>query len=130
MVKTSASPKRPFFFLGFSPFSEHPVQGKFLGRPKGRRHVPKMPPPRSTYVKVIILLIFLTEQYQFLRTLPYVTVIKEPINTTSDGTFLSVPFCQWCVKTQKKCCWPKVGGAVAPPAPPPRNYPPAHACVG
>ena len=34
------------------------------------------------------------------------TDIKEPINTTSDGTFLSV------------VCWPKVGGAVAPPAPP------------
>ena len=29
-----------------------------------------------------------------------------------------LPFCQCCVKTRKKCCWPKVGGAVAPPAPP------------
>ena len=43
------------------------------------------------------------------------TDIKEPINTTSDGTFLSVV----CEKPPKKCCWPKVGGgAVALPAPP------------
>ena len=45
------------------------------------------------------------------------TDIKEPINTTSDGTFLSVA----CENT-KKCCWPKVGG-LWPPSPP-RNYPP------
>ena len=40
--------------------------------------------------------------------------IEQPINTTSDGTFLSVV----CEKNPQKCCWPKVGGAVAPPAPP------------
>ena len=44
------------------------------------------------------------------------TDIKEPINTTSDGTFLSV-----VCESPEKCCWPKVGGP-QPPSPP-RNYP-------
>ena len=47
--------------------------------------------------------------------------IKEPINTTSDGTFLSVV----CANTKKKCYWPNVGG-LWPPQPPPRNYPPEY----
>ena len=53
------------------------------------------------------------------------TDIKEPINTTSDGTFLSV-----VCENPKKCCWPKVGGGGgghSPPSPP-RNYPPDRMC--
>ena len=46
------------------------------------------------------------------------TDITEPINTTSDGTFLSV-VCENTKKVLLAKCW----GAVAPPAPP-RNYPP------
>ena len=46
------------------------------------------------------------------------TDIKEPINTTSDGTFLSVV----CDNTKKNVVGQKLGGegggAVAPPAPP------------
>ena len=47
------------------------------------------------------------------------TDIKEPINTTSDGTFLSVVY-----ENTKKVLLAKSWGAVAPPSPP-RNYPPA-----
>ena len=61
----------------------------------------------------IILQFFLTEQYQFYRTLPYMTGIKAPINTTSDATFLSV-LCE----NPKKVLLAKSWGAVAPPAPP------------
>ena len=112
------------FRVIFPIFRAFPVQGKFLGRPKVGGHVPKMPPPpRSIYVKVIILLIFLTEQYQFLRTLPYVTVIKEPINTTSDGTFLSV-VCENTKKVLLAKSWGGGGGCGPPSPPPPRNYPP------
>ena len=62
-----------------------------------RGHLPEVSHPRSTY--------------EFYRTLPYMTDIKEPINTTSDGTFLSV-----VCENPKKVCWPKVGGLW--PAPP------------
>ena len=47
------------------------------------------------------------------------TDIKEPINITSDGTFLSV-----ACENPKKVLLAKSWGAVAPPSPP-RNYPPA-----
>ena len=40
------------------------------------------------------------------------TDIKEPINTTSDGTFLSVV----CEKNPKKVLLAKSWGAVAPPS--------------
>ena len=43
------------------------------------------------------------------------TDIKEPINTTSDGTFLSVV----CEKPEKSVVGQKLGGHS-----PPRNYPP------
>ena len=48
------------------------------------------------------------------------TDIKEPINTTSDGTFLSV-----VCENPKNVLLAKSWGAVAPPSPP-RNYPPAN----
>ena len=54
----------------------------------------------------------------FYRTLPYMTDIKEPINTTSDGTFLSV-----VCENPKKVLLAKSWGGCAPP---PRNYPPAN----
>ena len=111
VVKICASPKR-LFFIVFPVLRAFPVQiGKCTSFP-----CLKFPPPlsQSTYVySDIIILLFLNYQ-----TLPYMTDIKEPINTTSDGAFLSVV----CEKPKKKCCWPKVGGAVAPPSPP-RNYP-------
>ena len=44
------------------------------------------------------------------------TDIKEPINTTSDGTFLSVV----CNNPEKSVVGQKLGGPQ-----PPRNYPPA-----
>ena len=63
------------------------------------------------------------------------TDIKEPINTTSDGTFLSVV----CENPEKSVVGQKLGGHSPPPPPPapPRNYPPecelggesCHHCV-
>ena len=52
------------------------------------------------------------------------TDIKEPINTTSDGTFLSVV----CENPEKS----DVGQNWGATAPPPRNYPPVSVgmCVG
>ena len=52
------------------------------------------------------------------------TDIKEPINTTSDGIFLSVV----CENIQKSVVGQKLGGHSPPPPPPPplptpRNYP-------
>ena len=49
------------------------------------------------------------------------TDIKEPINTTSDGTFLSVV----CEKTPKSVVGQKLGGHS-----PPRNYPPEYELGG
>ena len=46
------------------------------------------------------------------------TDIKEPINTTSDGTFLSVV----CEKTPKSVVGQKFGGLCPPP--PPQELPP------
>ena len=46
------------------------------------------------------------------------TDIKEPINTTSDGTFLSV-----VCENPKKVLLAKIWGGCGPPSPP-RNYPP------
>ena len=46
------------------------------------------------------------------------TDIKEPINTTSDGTFLSVV----CENPEKSVVGQKLGGGHSPPSPP-RNYP-------
>ena len=64
---------------------------------------------------------FITEKKQFYRTLPlWLTweltsfVLKKPINTTSDGTFLSV-VCGNPLLV--KSCWPKVGGVTTPPPP-------------
>ena len=48
------------------------------------------------------------------------TDIKEPINTTSDGTFLSVV----CENPEKSVVGKNLG-ATAPPAPPPQELPPA-----
>ena len=42
------------------------------------------------------------------------TDIKEPINTTSDGSFLSVV----CEKPEKSVVGQKLGGGHSPPAPP------------
>ena len=41
------------------------------------------------------------------------TDIKEPIYTTSDGTY-----CQWCVKTPKKVLLAKSWWGCGPPQPP------------
>ena len=49
------------------------------------------------------------------------TDIKEPINTTSDGTFLSVV----CEKPPKSVVGQKLGGHS-----PPRNYPPEYELGG
>ena len=49
------------------------------------------------------------------------TDIKEPINTTSDGTFLSVV----CENPEKVLLANSWGGHSPPPPQPPRNYPPA-----
>ena len=54
------------------------------------------------------------------------TDIKEPINTTSDGTFLSVE----CENPEKSVVGQKLGGAVAPPPPqPPQELPPCFQCL-
>ena len=54
------------------------------------------------------------------------TDIKEPINTTSDGTFLSVV----CENPEKSVVGQKLGGghSLSSP-PPPRNYPPELARI-
>ena len=62
--------------------------------------------------------VFLPEQYQFYHTLPYLTDIKEPINTTSDGTFLSV-VCEPPPPPPPKVLLAKVGGLWPPPPAPP-----------
>ena len=51
------------------------------------------------------------------------TDIKEPINTTSDGAFLSVV----CENPKKVLLAKSWGGGAVPP--PPRNYPPEIAAV-
>ena len=51
------------------------------------------------------------------------TDTKEPINTTSDGTFLSVV----CENPEKSVVGQKVGGHSRPP---PRNYPPEYELGG
>ena len=80
-------------------------------------HARNVPPEMSPLNPplFIILQFFLTEQQQFYRTLTYMTDIKEPINTTSDATFLSV-LCE----NPKKVLLAKSWGVW----PPPRNYPP------
>ena len=52
------------------------------------------------------------------------TDIKEPINTTSDGTLLSVV----CENPEKSVVGQKLGGGPQPPQPPPpQELPPVYA---
>ena len=104
VVKICASPKRPFFFLEFHIifpiFRAFPVQ---IGK-----SMLKITPPCPPRFYFIVLSDFT----------PYLTDMKQPINTTSDGTFLSVV----CENPPKSVVGQKLGGLWPPQ--PPQELPP------